>query len=231
MKDIIILDEDIKPYKDVVSLGEKFDITKHINDHIYMFGGNVINSKIELLDKNAITYVIDWFGNNARIYKDNDKLYANIKSNDNALKVDATDNVASVDTKNNNDSISVAEIENDENNNQSDSKLKSEVIDQSSSADENDVLGAAAERDLLGRSLDDLKSDINRNSGLTQDYSGGNVNGKITFGSKTIYSAKSDGSKIVMDFDGYSYITSIFGPDTSGRTITFENIILKNFNA
>ena len=85
MKDIIILDEDIKPYKDVVSLGEKFDITKHINDHIYMFGGNVINSKIELLDKNAITYVIDWFGNNARIYKDNDKLYANIKSNDNAF--------------------------------------------------------------------------------------------------------------------------------------------------
>ncbi|MDO5810818.1 MAG: hypothetical protein Q4Q37_06950, partial [Methanobrevibacter sp.] len=128
-----------------------------------------------------------------------------VEANDDTLKVDATDNVASVDTKNNNDSISVAEIENDENNNQSDSKLKSEVIDQSSSADENDVLGAPAERDLLGRSLDDLKSDINRNSGLTQDYSGGNVNGKITFGSETIYSAKSDGSKIVMDFDGYSY--------------------------
>ena len=32
-----------------------------------------------------LLYVIDWFGNNARIYEDNDKLYANIKSNDNAF--------------------------------------------------------------------------------------------------------------------------------------------------
>ena len=85
MKDIKILDEDIKPYKDVETLGEKFDITKHINDHIYMFGGNVINSKIEILNKEGITYVIDWFGNNAKIYKDDGKLYANIKSNDNAF--------------------------------------------------------------------------------------------------------------------------------------------------
>lgn len=85
MKDIIILDEEIKPYKDVVTLGENFNITKHINDHIYMFGGDVINSKIEIIDKNAITYVIDWFGNNASIYEDNNKLYANIKSNDNAF--------------------------------------------------------------------------------------------------------------------------------------------------
>lgn len=85
MKDIKILDYDSRDYKDIESLGEKFDITKHINDHIYMFGGDVINSKIELLNKNAITYVIDWFGNNAHIYEDNHKLYANIKSNDNAF--------------------------------------------------------------------------------------------------------------------------------------------------
>lgn len=85
MKDITILDEDINSYNDIDTMGEKFDITKHINDHIYMFGGEVIISKIELLNKNAITYVIDWFGNNAKIYEDNDKLYANIKSNDNAF--------------------------------------------------------------------------------------------------------------------------------------------------
>lgn len=85
MKDIKILQYDIRPYKEIESLGEEFDITKHINDHIYMFGGEVIYSKILLLDQSAITYVIDWFGNNANIYEDDNKLYANIKSNDNAF--------------------------------------------------------------------------------------------------------------------------------------------------
>ncbi len=85
MTNIKILDEDIKPYKEVSTLGEKFDITKHINDHIYMFGGKVIFAKVEILNANAITYVIDWFGNNARIYKDDEKLYATIKSDDKAF--------------------------------------------------------------------------------------------------------------------------------------------------
>ena len=85
MKDIVITQYDCRPYQNIETLGEKFDITKHINDHIYMFGGEVINSTIELTNQNAITYVIDWFGNNAKIYKDNEKLYANIKSNDNAF--------------------------------------------------------------------------------------------------------------------------------------------------
>ena len=85
MTNINILDEDIKPYKEVMTLGEKFDITKHINDHIYMFGGKLITAQIEILNKSAITYVIDWFGNNARIYKDNDTIYAYIKSDDKAF--------------------------------------------------------------------------------------------------------------------------------------------------
>ena len=76
MQNITILDEDIKPYKDVATLGENFDITKHINDHIYMFGGKLITAKILILNELAITYVIDWFGNNAKIYKDDDKFYA-----------------------------------------------------------------------------------------------------------------------------------------------------------
>ena len=68
MTNINILAEDIKPYKEVMTLGEKFDITKHINDHIYMFGGKLITAQIEILNKSAITYVIDWFGNNATNY-------------------------------------------------------------------------------------------------------------------------------------------------------------------
>ena len=50
-----------------------------------MFGGDVITAKIELLNDDAITFVVDWFGNNAKIYEDNNKIFANIKSNDNAF--------------------------------------------------------------------------------------------------------------------------------------------------
>ena len=85
MKDIVITKYDIRDYRDIETLGENFDITKHINDHIYMFGGDVITAKIELLNDDAITFVVDWFGNNAKIYEDNNKIFANIKSNDNAF--------------------------------------------------------------------------------------------------------------------------------------------------
>ena len=85
MTNIEVLDEEITPYKDIESMGEKFDISKYINDHIYMFGGELINAKIEILNKNAITYVIDWFGENARVYNEDGKIFATIKSNDDAF--------------------------------------------------------------------------------------------------------------------------------------------------
>ena len=46
---------------------------------------NLYTAQIEILNKSAITYVIDWFGNNARVYEDNNKIYASIKSNDKAF--------------------------------------------------------------------------------------------------------------------------------------------------
>ena len=85
MKDITITDTDIVPIEDVETLGKDFNITKHINDHIYMFGGKVINAKIEILKDKAITDVKDWFNDNASIYEENDKVYANIKSDDKAF--------------------------------------------------------------------------------------------------------------------------------------------------
>ena len=36
---------------EIKSLGPSFDISKYINDHIYMFGDNVINSKIEITQR------------------------------------------------------------------------------------------------------------------------------------------------------------------------------------
>ena len=79
------IDDKIKPYKNVTTMGPNFNISKHINDHVYMFGGKLINASIELLNKNAITYVLDWFGNNARVYKNDDKLLASIKTDEDAF--------------------------------------------------------------------------------------------------------------------------------------------------
>ena len=85
MTNIEILDDPIHPYQEVETMGKTFDINKHINDHIYMFGGPTINAEIEILDKRAVTYVYDWFGKNAKVFSKDDKLMARIKSNDQAF--------------------------------------------------------------------------------------------------------------------------------------------------
>ena len=43
---IELTDNDIKPIENVKTLGKNFNINKHINDHVYMFGGNIITAKI-----------------------------------------------------------------------------------------------------------------------------------------------------------------------------------------
>ena len=47
--------------------------------------GPIIDATILIENKDSIHFIIDYFGNNARIYKKNDKLYADIKCNENAL--------------------------------------------------------------------------------------------------------------------------------------------------
>ena len=85
IKDIKIEDESLTPIKDVKTLGEKFKISEYINNHVYIFGGNVINAKLELISNAAVMVLRDWFGKQARIVKENDKRYAYIKSEGRAL--------------------------------------------------------------------------------------------------------------------------------------------------
>ena len=69
--------------------GEKvlkgIDISRYINEHIYVFGDEIINATVKLTDDNSITYVMEWFGNNAKIYKNSDAIYADIASSEKAL--------------------------------------------------------------------------------------------------------------------------------------------------
>ena len=86
ISNIEITDEDIKPIDNVKTLGKNFNINKHINDHVYMFGGTIITAKVLIKKDYATTYVYDWFGKNATLKYENDKLYAYIKTDDRAFK-------------------------------------------------------------------------------------------------------------------------------------------------
>ena len=74
----------IKPIESLEGMKD-FDISKYLNDNIYLLAGDVINATIEIEDLNSVVFVKDWFGKNSRIYRKDDKLYADIKSNESAL--------------------------------------------------------------------------------------------------------------------------------------------------
>ena len=81
--DIAIEDERSENKKEI--FGENFSIDTYLNEHIYLFGGEVVNAKIQLENETAINYIVDWFGNNASIYKEKDKYFADIRSNEDSL--------------------------------------------------------------------------------------------------------------------------------------------------
>ena len=85
IKNIKILDEERKPITSIKGFEKGIDISKYINEHIYVFGDKTINATIKLADDNSITYVMEWFGKNAKIYKKNDVIYADIVSSEKAL--------------------------------------------------------------------------------------------------------------------------------------------------
>lgn len=87
MLDIEILDEEVKPIKSLEGCENGFDIAKYVNENIYMFSNKAINAKIKIDNEYSISYVQDWFGENANIYQDkhDNKIYANIHGNEQAL--------------------------------------------------------------------------------------------------------------------------------------------------
>ena len=87
MSDIEILDEEVKPIKSLEGCENGLDIAKYANENIYMFSNKAINAKIKIDNEYSISYVQDWFGENANIYQDkhDNKIYANIHGNEQAL--------------------------------------------------------------------------------------------------------------------------------------------------
>lgn len=82
---IKILDEDIKQLKSLPGQND-FSIKKYLSEHIYMMAGKSISAKLKILDGDRINDVIDWFGKDIFINKDNDgNLYVLLNANEDAL--------------------------------------------------------------------------------------------------------------------------------------------------
>ena len=75
----------IKKMKDLVGGPKDFSISKYINNHIYMFGGDLVEAELELDGDWVISIIKDWFGENAKIKNKKGKLSVDIKCNEAAL--------------------------------------------------------------------------------------------------------------------------------------------------
>lgn len=85
IKNIKILDDERKTLNNLKRCENGIDISKYINEHIYLFGDKTVNATLKLSDENVITYVVEWFGENAKIYKKENTFFADITSNEKAL--------------------------------------------------------------------------------------------------------------------------------------------------
>ena len=85
IKNIRILDDERKPLNNLKGCETGIDISKYINEHIYLFGDKTVNATLKLSDENVITYVVEWFGENAKIYKKENTFFADITSSEKAL--------------------------------------------------------------------------------------------------------------------------------------------------
>ena len=86
MMDIAIKDDwPIKKMEDLKDAPKDFSISKYLNDHIYLFGGEVVDAELELENVLAIQYIKDWFGDNAKIRKKEDKISVKLRCDEEAL--------------------------------------------------------------------------------------------------------------------------------------------------
>lgn len=84
ISNIKVLDEKIKPLKSLPGQ-EKFSIKQYMEEHIYMLAGSSVRAKIKIENEDRINDVIGWFGEKIHLYKNNNKIFADFKINEDAL--------------------------------------------------------------------------------------------------------------------------------------------------
>ncbi|WP_022769128.1 MULTISPECIES: helix-turn-helix transcriptional regulator [unclassified Butyrivibrio] len=85
MTNVVILDEKVKPQKEVVGLDGQLNLSKHMAEHIYMFCGETLNVTLKTTP-GMMDALVDWFGKDFKILKSTeDKLEILVRCNENAM--------------------------------------------------------------------------------------------------------------------------------------------------
>lgn len=85
MTQVRILDEPVKPMKQVHGLEQGLNLPKHMAEHIYMFSGQSVRVKLRT-DSDTVSELIDWFGKDFRITEESDgKILVSLLINEQAM--------------------------------------------------------------------------------------------------------------------------------------------------
>ena len=85
MSKVQILDEKVKPQKDVQGIDGHLDLPKHMAEHIYMLYGDTVTASIKT-DAGMMDTLVDWFGKDFKIIESKgDNLTISVKCNERAL--------------------------------------------------------------------------------------------------------------------------------------------------
>lgn len=82
---IKIVDKPIKPITKLQGCENGIDIAKYANENIYMFNNKTVTAILRIDKEYSANYVQEWFGNNAKFFKKDDKVFAEVKANEQAL--------------------------------------------------------------------------------------------------------------------------------------------------
>lgn len=72
MSDVEVLEESVKPEKEIKDFEKGFNLPRHMAEHVYMFGGESVRIKLRVPDY-MMNEMIDWFGKDFRIHPSSEK--------------------------------------------------------------------------------------------------------------------------------------------------------------
>lgn len=84
ISNIRLTDERIKTLKELPGQ-ENFSLKEYMREHIFMFAGDSVDVTLEISILERVNDVVNWFGENASIYKKEEKILVDLKANEDAI--------------------------------------------------------------------------------------------------------------------------------------------------
>jgi len=84
IREISMLDEPVKPMKQVRGLEHGLHLPQHMAEHIYMFSGGSVQVKF-LAQRSILDDIFDWFGPETRVAEQDGALLVRARVNENAM--------------------------------------------------------------------------------------------------------------------------------------------------